>query len=80
MAKTRFSIEEAFDELDRILMRMEEPELGLSDSIALYKKGVKLLEKCSQTLDKTEKEIQILQEGQYAESIEGQAFGENQGG
>ena len=30
----------------------------------LYKKGVKLLDQCNQTLDKTEKEIIILQEGE----------------
>ena len=64
MAKTKFSIEEAFQELDQILLEMESPELSLSDSMNLYKKGVRLLDKCNQTLDKTEKEIIVLQEGQ----------------
>ena len=64
MAKTKFSIEEAFQELDQILREMESPELSLSDSMNLYKKGVRLLDKCNQTLDKTEKEIIVLQEGQ----------------
>ena len=62
MAKTKFSIEEAFQELDQILQEMESPELSLSDSMNLYKKGVRLLDKCNQTLDKTEKEIIVLQE------------------
>ena len=64
MAKTKFSIEEAFQELDQILQEMESPEISLSDSMNLYKKGVRLLDKCNQTLDKTEKEIIVLQEGQ----------------
>lgn len=64
MAKTKFSIEEAFQELDQILQEMESPELSLSDSMNLYKKGVRLLDKCNQTLYKTEKEIIVLQEGQ----------------
>ena len=64
MAKSKFSIEEAFQELDQILQEMESPELSLSDSMNLYKKGVRLLDKCNQTLDKTEKEIIVLQEGQ----------------
>lgn len=64
MAKTKFSIEEAFQELDQILQELESPELSLSDSMNLYKKGVRLLDKCNQTLDKTEKEIIVLQEGQ----------------
>lgn len=64
MAKSKFSIEEAFEELDQILQEMEGSELSLSDSMNLYKKGVRLLDKCNQTLDKTEKEIIVLQEGQ----------------
>ena len=64
MAKTKFSIEEAFQDLDQILQEIESPEHSLSDSMNLYKKGVRLLDKCNQTLDKTEKEIIVLQEGQ----------------
>lgn len=64
MAKTRFSIEEAFEELDQIVKELESSEQSLSDSMNLYKKGVRLLDKCNQTLDKTEKEIIVLQEGQ----------------
>lgn len=65
MAKTKFLIEDAFEELDEILEQLEHSELSLSASMDLYKKGVKLLDKCSQTLDKTEKEIIVLQEGQH---------------
>ena len=64
MAKTKFSIEEAFEQLEDIIGKLSEDEVSLSDSMDLYKKGVKLLDKCSQTLDKTQKEIIILQEGQ----------------
>ena len=64
MAKTKFSIEEAFDQLENIIHQLSEEDISLSDSMDLYKKGVKLLDKCSQTLDKTQKEIIILQEGQ----------------
>ena len=56
MAKAKFSIEEAFEQLEHIIEQLSE--------VDLYKKGVKLLDKCSQTLDKTQKEIIILQEGQ----------------
>ena len=63
MAKAKFSIEEAFEQLEHII-ELSEEEVSLADSMDLYKKGVKLLDKCSQTLDKTQKEIIILQEGQ----------------
>lgn len=72
MAKTKFSIEEAFQELDEILSHLEDPGLSLAESINLYKKGVKLLDKCNQTLDKTEKEIIVLQEGQNGTILKGE--------
>ena len=72
MAETKFSIEKAFEELDEILNRLEDPELSLSDSMDYYKKGVKLLDKCGQTLDKTEKEIIVLQEGKDGSIPEGE--------
>ncbi len=64
MAKTKFLIESAFEELDAIIGQLEDPELGLAESMDLYKKGVRLLDKCNRTLDKTEKEMIVLQEGQ----------------
>ena len=64
MAKTNFSIESAFEELDAIIGQLEDPDLGLAESMDLYKKGVRLLDKCNRTLDKTEKEMIVLQEGQ----------------
>ena len=64
MAKTKFSLEDAFKELDLIIEALEQPDIRLDESMNLYKKGVKLLEKCNLTLDKTEKELIVLQEGQ----------------
>lgn len=72
MARAKFSIEKAFEELDKILSRLEDPDLSLSDSMEYYKKGVKLLDKCGQALDKTEKEIIVLQEGKDGDVPEGE--------
>lgn len=77
MAKSKFSIEDAFTQLDGILESLEDPNLSLEDSLALYKKGVKLLDKCGQTLDKTEKELEILQEGKDAGLFNGNAPAED---
>lgn len=63
MARTKFSIEEAFSELTELIEKLSDDSVSLADSMELYKKGVKLLDKCSATLDKTEKEMIILQEG-----------------
>ena len=66
MTNHNYSIEEAFKELDEILKAMEDPALSLTDSLSLYKKGVLLLDQCGQTLNQTEKELKILQEGMDA--------------
>jgi len=57
MAKTKFSIEGAFEQLEDIIEQLSSEEISLSDSMDLYKKGVKILDKCSQTLDKTQKDL-----------------------
>ena len=77
MAKTKFSIEGAFEQLEDIIEQLSSEEISLSDSMDLYKKGVKILDKCSQTLDKTQKEISILQEGQNDAIHKGTAFEED---
>ena len=77
MAKTKFSIEGAFEQLEDIIEQLSSEEISLSDSMDLYKKGVKILDKCSQTLDKTQKEIIILQEGQNDSIHKGTAFEED---
>ena len=77
MAKTKFSIEGAFEQLEDIIEQLSSEEISLSDSMDLYKKGVKILDKCYQTLDKTQKEIIILQEGQNDAIHKGTAFEED---
>ena len=77
MAKSKFSIEDAFTELNEIISELSGDEISLSDSMNLYKKGIKILDKCAQTLDKTEKEIIILQEGQNESVNKRPASGEN---
>ena len=77
MAKTKFSIEGAFEQLEDIIEQLSSEEISLSDSMDLYKKGVKILDKCSQTLDKTQKEIIILQEGRNDAIHKGTAFEED---
>ena len=61
MARKKFMIEDALEELDGIIASLEDPDVALSDSLDYYKKGVRLLEKCSKTLENTEKEMIILQ-------------------
>lgn len=55
-----FQIEEAFQRLEEITARLEEPAVGLAESMRLYEEGVKLAEACRMNLEDVEKELQIL--------------------
>jgi len=57
-----FDIEKALARLDEINMELSKSGTSLKDSLALYKEGVELAEKCKENLEGVEKEIQILSE------------------
>ena len=58
-----FVLADAMNEVEELIKRMEDPGCSLEDSFAFYSKGVGLLKKCSESIDKVEKEIEILEEG-----------------
>lgn len=53
--------EEALNRLEEIAQLMEEGDVGLEESVKLYKEGVELSLFCSQKLEKAEQEVAILQ-------------------
>jgi exodeoxyribonuclease VII small subunit len=58
MAKKRF--EEALQELENIVQRLEDGNLSLDESLALFEEGIKLSRLCAQRLDEAEKKIELL--------------------
>ena len=62
MARTKFQIEDAYKELDELILHLESEDTSLSEAFSDYKKGIKLLEKCPSTLDRIEKEVILLRE------------------
>lgn len=66
------SVEEAFEELERLVHRMEEDGISLEESFACYEKGVRLVRLCNERIDRVEKKVQILRgEGEAGEYGEG---------
>jgi len=55
-------LEESIAELEQVLTTLNQSELSLEESFALYKKGMDLLLECNQSIDKVEKELMILEE------------------
>jgi exodeoxyribonuclease VII small subunit len=54
------SFEQALEELDSLVRRMESGQLGLDDSIAAYKRGAELARYCQARLAAAEEQIKVL--------------------
>ncbi len=68
MKEEKQTLEGAFDKLEEILEKMNDREVSLEDSFALYAEGTKLLKYCNEQLDMVEKRMLVLsEEGQLRE-------------
>jgi exodeoxyribonuclease VII small subunit len=59
-AAEELSFEQALEELDLLVRKMESGELGLDDSIAAYRRGAELARYCQVRLSGAEQEIRKL--------------------
>jgi exodeoxyribonuclease VII small subunit len=64
MTKKKPTFEEALEQLEAIVTRIEEGEVSLEDSIAQYAEGIKLVKRCRGILDQAEQKIQLLTQDQ----------------
>ena len=69
MPRAKKNVEEAKSlvelerELEAILLQLEQEELDLETSFALYQKGMQLLKQGNDAVDTVEKQLIILEEG-----------------
>ncbi len=61
-AQEELTLEESFDRLEQILTTLEDGEISLEDSFALYQKGMALVKSCNEKIDAVEKKILIMNE------------------
>ena len=54
------SFEQALEKLETIVRELEDGQTGLSDSLARYEEGVKLLKDCHRELGQAERKISLL--------------------
>ena len=52
--------EEALEELEKVVERLESGELSLEDSLAAFEEGVNLVKYCNQKLTEVERKIELL--------------------
>lgn len=58
------SLEECFEGLDDIIVELQSGELSLEDSFKKYEDGMKLIKKCTETIDKVEKKLIVVENEQ----------------
>ena len=56
------TIEEVFQELDNLAVKLEDSETSLEDSFRFYKEGMELLKYCSDKLDTVDKKMLQMDE------------------
>lgn len=55
------SFEQAMQELEQLVARMEAGELPLEASVGAYKRGSELVRYCAQQLDKVDQQVRLLE-------------------
>lgn len=65
------SIEENLAGIAEIIGQMEEPEVTLEESFALYQQGIERLKQCNAQLDLVEKKLLVLNEEGTLEEMQG---------
>ena len=60
--KKEKTLEEAFAELDEMLVKLADREVSLEESFEIYAEGTKLLKYCSDKLDRVEKKMLVMNE------------------
>lgn len=64
------SMEEAFKSLDEIVEQMENKDISLEDTFAMYQRGMQLLKECSNRIDTVEKKMLQLNEDGVLQEFE----------
>lgn len=55
-----FSLEQTFEELEKVVEQLESDEISLEDSFASYKKGMDMVASCNDYIDRVEKKVMVL--------------------
>ena len=60
-------IEDNFEQLEDIISKMQSDRITLEQSFELYNKGLSLVQDCNNQIEKIEKQINIIEEGNINE-------------
>ncbi len=66
---TKESFEQALEELEEVVAKLEDEGVGLEEALKLFERGVKLAKRCRTQLEAVERRVEQL----LAEAAEGEA-------
>jgi len=75
----QMTFEQALDELDALVRRMESGQLGLDESIEAYRRGAELARFCQARLAAAEEQIKVL-DGEILKPLDAAQLRGDQGG
>lgn len=61
------TIEQNFEQLEKIIDQMQSEEISLNESFELYKTGLELVKNCNEQIEKVETEIKVIEKGSLNE-------------
>ena len=64
------SLEEAFQELEEMIEKMQQRDVTLEETFALYEQGIRKLKFCNQKIDRVEKKMLLLNQQGELEPFE----------
>ena len=67
--KTEFDFEKALEELENLVEKMEQGDLGLEESLQHFEKGIALTRSCQKALAEAEQKIQILTQNEGKQDL-----------
>ncbi len=62
MSEEKITLEERFEQIEKILEQMESKDISLDQAFALYKEGIEELKAANEMLDGIEKAMLVLNE------------------
>ena len=68
-SQSELSFEQAFEKLEAILEKMNQPSLTLEDSILLFEQADQLIKQCSSKIEQAEKRIEVIIKNRSDQSL-----------
>lgn len=63
LTKQAPNFESGVDRLEQIVKSLEQKEISLESALTLFREGIELVQRCTDLLDKAERQMELLLEG-----------------